>query len=493
MSIDKEGDYEVKYGNPRLKFDDKWIANEFKSTLLRVGTPWADCSGEELGGETYDVGAIIPATYGHPNLNRHKYYALIAELEDTQVEVSVILEVFNKDIKSTCPEDAPAATTSDPFVFSCWTSSTNYASVYTKCYEAGNACPEGHAVCREEYCELDRWMQIVHDIKAASEGKIKVLGQLDAETTPGEYSQLDLNGFYFVDPTAAVESTYYGTDYSVIAVSEPLFDSSMVDIEDTVYVTLLDDADSIGVWTPFSWYPNVSPKKWAAMVTQAPLSADAEDPITGQVSDLVDILFDRGYGHVYLTTENDFTNPSPEGFTKSLLKAIEDKMAPAAGRRLMDRELTVKSETFWQCDDTRFECRPACYQRRGFMTTKVLDRYCTDAPMDACSCKCYHSARWVCQGDKVVCEASYGAEEPRVVGDLLCTSRGTPKPAAAELARQAQQCDPLPTLKDGAPSQECLAIWADIRLKKEPEETPQFVMGLSSAALLSLAMATLFA
>jgi hypothetical protein len=495
MAVAERGDYEVKYGNPRLQFDDKWIANEFKSTLLRVGTPWADCSDDKLGTETYDIGAIIPATYGHPNLQKHKYEALIAELQGAKVDVSVVLEIFNKDIKSTCPADAPVATKADPFEFSCWTSSTNYATVYTECYEAGNACPEGHQVCESFYCELDTWAEIIDKLKKASPGNIKVLGQLDAETTPTEYSQLDMDGFYFVDPAAAKESTYYGTDYSVIAVSEPLFDSSMVDVEDTVYVTLLDDAENIGVWTPYSWYPKTPPKKWAAMISKAPLSTNVEDPISGKVDDLVSILFDRGYGHVFLTTEDDFTEPSPVGFTKKLLKAIADKSTPADGRRLMERELSVKSETFWGCDDTRFECKPACYKRTGLVTSKVSDRYCTDAPMDACSCKCYHDAQWVCQGEEVVCQASYGGEEPRVVGDLLCTSRGTPKPEMMELReRQAQQCEPLPTLKDGAPSQQCLDIWAGTPEPSVVPEAAQFVVDLeNSALLLSLGVAAVLA
>jgi len=153
MEVSKEGDYEVKYGNPRLKFAGKWIANEFKSTLLRVGTPWADCSGAEPTAETFDVSAIIPATYGHPNLNRAKYAALVDELKDSAVDVSVVLEVFNAEIKD-------------------WTSSTG-GSGYTKCYEAGNACPEGHNVCKSSYCEMDTFAQIVSDLRAASEETAK--------------------------------------------------------------------------------------------------------------------------------------------------------------------------------------------------------------------------------------------------------------------------------------------------------------------------------
>merc|ERR1719271_1629260 len=48
MEVADEGDYEFKYGNPGLVSGDKWVAVEFKSTLLRVGIPWADCTGYTL-------------------------------------------------------------------------------------------------------------------------------------------------------------------------------------------------------------------------------------------------------------------------------------------------------------------------------------------------------------------------------------------------------------------------------------------------------------
>merc|ERR1719506_3614021 len=69
MEVKDEGDYEVKYGNPNLVSDGKWVAVEFKETLLRVGTPWADCSGSTLDAASYDVGSIMPILFGGPNLN----------------------------------------------------------------------------------------------------------------------------------------------------------------------------------------------------------------------------------------------------------------------------------------------------------------------------------------------------------------------------------------------------------------------------------------
>ena len=57
---------EVKYGNPGLVSGGYWVAVEFKETLLRVGTPWADCTGDTLDTASYDVGTIAPILFGGP-------------------------------------------------------------------------------------------------------------------------------------------------------------------------------------------------------------------------------------------------------------------------------------------------------------------------------------------------------------------------------------------------------------------------------------------
>merc|ERR1719478_685948 len=75
---------------------------------------------------------------------------------------------------------------------------------------------------------------------------------------------------------------------SVMALGAPLFDDTVVDDAD-VYVTLA--SSDLGLWNPFSWYPYVSPTKWAAIVTAR---SNVDD---------VEVLFDRGYGYVYLTSE----------------------------------------------------------------------------------------------------------------------------------------------------------------------------------------------
>jgi hypothetical protein len=425
MEVKDEGDYEIKFGNPNLLNDlGNWVAVEFKQTLLRVGTPWAECSGDALGTASYTVGAIAPILFGHPNLHSialkdgfPSYDTVISELTGVSVDVKVVLEIFT-DVTKTYTDSATDG----------------------QCYKAGNACPEAHAVCDASYCEMDVWKSLIASFKAA--GTVTVLGSVDASTTTAQYSDLAMDGFYF---TSAVEAGYTGT--SVLALGSPLFDETLVDAA-TVYVTLA--SSDLGLWNPFSWYPYVSPLKWAAIVTEA---ADVSAVAT---------LFDRGYGYVYLTSETGLETKST--IMTSLLTAID---GTSTRRKLQSRGLQA-SEPFWGCDDTLFECKPICMKKMGVVTTKVSDKLCAAAPMDQCSCKCYHEAQWTCEGDAVVCKAKYGAGELETVGDKVCEVRGAPKPASAEMVRVASQCEPVTEMRGSAPTDTCLAQWGT----PEPTEAP---------------------
>jgi hypothetical protein len=451
MEVSAVGDWEVKYGNPVLSVDGKWVANEFKRTLLRVGTPWASCDGgTALGEASYSgVGAIIPALYGNPGqpATYNLYNDLIRDLTGVEVAVKVILEAFNSDIKT-------------------WTSSTNFADtpppgglVYTKCYRAGNPCPEGHVVCDETYCELDRWQEIIAGLQAASPGFVTVLGSVDAGTTTSEYDQLDVDGFYFSDPEVNVTSDDVAdSPFSVVGIGAPLFAMDQVEAAD-VWVTLIEDATKLGVWTPFSWYPGQLTTRWAAVVYNVP---------SAEVANLVDVLFDRGYGFVYGTTEEDFTTASTA--TPAILAAIEAK-AGVERRRLEDenggappaRLLEVVTDgpadaprTYWACDDTRIECAPVCLETQGLVTNRVANGRCAGLPKDDCECAmlCYFDVRWVCAGDgRVVCTAKQGRGASKEVGDMVCTSRGAPKPSASDLDKT--ECKKRVTLGNW-PAEVCL-------------------------------------
>jgi len=448
MEVSGEGDYEVKYGNPGLVSGGYWVAVEFKETLLRVGTPWADCTGDALDTASYDVGSIAPILFGGPNLNSialkdgfPSYDDVIAELSGVTVPVKVVLEIFN----------AGTTTYTDSLVDG-------------QCYKAGNACPEAHAVCDASYCEMDVWKSLIADFKAA--GTVTVLGSVDASTTTSQYSDLAMDGFYFTD---AVESGYGGT--SVLALGAPLFDDTLVDAA-TVYVTLA--SSDLGIWNPFSWYPSVSPLKWAAIVTDA---ADVSAVAT---------LFDRGYGYVYLTSESGLETKST--IMTDLIAEIE---GTATRRKLQSRRLQA-DKPFWGCDDTLFECKPICMKTTGVVTTKVADKLCSDAPMDQCACKCFHEAQWTCEGESVVCKAKYGAGPLKQVGDKVCETRGAPKPASAAELRVASTCEPMKEMRGSAPTAECVAQWG----KPEPTDAPAEQVPLiqeSFASTLALAALALYA
>jgi len=417
MEVSEEGDYEVMYGNPGLVSGGYWVAVQFKSTLLRVGTPWAECSGTELGAASYSVGTIAPILFGGPNLNSisapagaSNYLDVIAELSGVTVPVKVVLEIFS-DTKA---------------------SYTDSAASYGVCYKAGNACPEGHLVCKAEYCEMDVWKQLIADFKAA--GSVTVLGSVDSAATLANYAGLDLDGFYYTTATALG-----GAGTSVVASGSPLFDDTAVDAAD-VYVTLA--ASELGVWNPFSWYPYVPPAKWAAIVTEA---SDVSAVAT---------LVDRGYGWVYVTSEAGFETKSTIDMS-ALLSAIE---TPTTRRKLQERNLEA-SAPFWGCDDTLFECKPICMKKMGVVTTKVSDTLCASAPMDQCACKCFHDAQWTCDGDAVVCKAKFGAGELKTVGDKVCETRGAPKPESTAELRVASTCAPVTEMRGSAPTAQCLAQW----------------------------------
>ena len=143
-----------------------------------------------MAAPSYEVGSIMPILFGGPNVNSialragfSSYFAVIDELLGVSVPVKVVLEVFNADKTS-------------------YTSS----ALDSQCYKAGLVCPEAHGGCRPEYCEMDVWAAIIAAFKAASPGKVSVLGSVDSSTDISAYDDLEVDGFYFVGtdvPTGA--------------------------------------------------------------------------------------------------------------------------------------------------------------------------------------------------------------------------------------------------------------------------------------------------
>jgi hypothetical protein len=98
--------------------------------------------------------------------------------------------------------------------------------------------------------------------------------------------------------------------------------------------------------------------------------------------------------------------------------------------------------------------------------------------MDQCACKCFHDARWTCEGSSVVCKAKFGAGELRTVGDKVCETRGAPKPSSTAELRVASKCEPVTEMRGSAPTAECLAQWGT----PEPVEEAKATLSPEEAA-----------
>merc|ERR1719265_1495370 len=84
--------------------DPRLVAVEFKSTILRVGSPWANCDeSHNVVDEITDVGVILPAFFGRPtplssgSRYADDYQALLDDLDQVDVPVSVVLEIFTEE------------------------------------------------------------------------------------------------------------------------------------------------------------------------------------------------------------------------------------------------------------------------------------------------------------------------------------------------------------------------------------------------------------
>jgi sugar lactone lactonase YvrE len=455
MEVSRRGDFEVRYGNPNMVFEGNWLASEFRSSLLRVGSPWADCGlAEGDAGSPRRLGAILPALYGHPYLDggEAKYAQLVAGFADApNVTVYVVLEVFHAGKND-------------------WTSS---AHSYGTCYKVGNECPERHAVCKAEYCEIDRFAKIIAELKAAGPS-VHVLASVDTTTSFREYTEagLDVDGAYFSDPAAVHRSLKLAdkVPFSVVMLGTPLFDFDAVEKAD-VFVTFAGNESDLGAWTPYSWYPDQDPTKFAAVVAQA---ADVAATTTA--------LLDRGYGYVFVTSEMHFSTPPAE------TAAVLETLASHQGRRLQALPPSGNRDTFsWGCDDTLLECRPVCFKTRGRVMTRVADARCGDLTRDECSCKCYFDAEWRCVDSSVVCSVrESGTFVRRTVGDGVCTSRGTDKPSYEELTSTGV-CEPLPTERGSSPPVNCEESPPPTRVRPRPAPLLDDASAAFSLAVAALA------
>jgi hypothetical protein len=133
----------------------------------------------------------------------------------------------------------------------------------------------------------------------------------------------------------------------------------------------------------------------------------------------------------------------------------------------------------------------------GATRSKVSAQKCSGVKPDDCSCRCFYDAYWTCENNMVVCKATITGGVEQTVGDLVCATRGTPKPKWDTTAAQraAGTCEPLPVLREERPTEACLAQYAEqAALRSAPDaDGMQFdlmdVMATAAVPTLLAAMA----
>merc|ERR1719387_3182487 len=480
MEVSHPGDWELRYSNPALAYGEKWVSIEFKKTMLRIGTPWAFCEGIDVYEEEpqeLDLGMVIPVWYENPALNKAMYERTIDDLGGTTTPTQVAIKIFTAETCWARDVGAPGGV---------WTDSRNpeshkYASswqtdYYTSCYRAGNPCPEDHSVCSPDYCHLDRFRKIIADLKAASPGYINVIGVVDvgdakesgdwetavsAVTTYREKlaNESAVEGFYFervphnewklmalMDVIAGhIDEAYRSPcihkrtcthineeDVTVFGMNAPLFNRFAVTHPGApdIWVTLFaswNDPEGMGKWTPYSWYPGMIPNKWGAMVFGAP---------THMLAKISELLYDRGYGNIFIHSGNDVNKPTDHLFFLDMaIRAVgsEDRRLALAesNNGVEGKESTIR-KPMWACDDTRYQCAPICIQTEGKVTVEVKKSLCTE-PVDPCLCNhvCYYEVHWEKQQ-----HVSARSRDPRMVPN---PNVATAQPSRADFDCVAKQ------------------------------------------------------
>jgi len=535
MVMDKDGDFEVRYANPSLTTSTgKWIAFEFKKHQLRVGSPWSTCTRGAATASTNaytGIGTIIPVYLGNPALLIADYKRVKTTLEGAytgnaaNVPTKIILPIFTPENDGADKTDKtwtegwveggdgtgrnPLTTKKQAYKCdSSWVEGdavdNNDACVltdYTTCYSGGSACPLDHSVCKVEYCELQRWREIVDLYQGMS--NVEVLGLIETKDLNGNKrtdadieADIDaytthvtgVKGFYFNNAhgdTATVNglmaiahSKSLDSKFTVFGLGEPLLDKTALDKDGTpdVWVTLNTGKSNagdrlggdLGSWTPFSWYPDTAATKWSSIVTEVGST---------ELAPTLSMMFDRGYGYVYLHSDEFFNTTSST--LDDLITAIggTSRRLEATERQLQTLDDGV-STTRYECDDTLFACEPVCVETVGLVRNKVSDSQCSEAQKpEACSCRCYHHTQWTCEGDKVVCKASLRDGGLETVGDLVCETRGTPKPTwDASPERMAAECTVLATLRDDKPTEQCMEKYREEKLAAQTEAETETVV-----------------
>merc|ERR1719359_1884921 len=550
MAAPNDGDFEFRYGNPNLVLGrtatgdelaaclkagpndsgsncGTWTSVSFSKSMLRVGTPWKSCGtdgGSTLANTEQEIGAILPAYIGHPNLKKTEYETFTTAARTSTIETYVVFDIFSpkagngaydaatetttvhesnidkwtysstgdakyngKDRAGAAAEaDAAASTLTVPCQEDDWTlpndpTMCSQHGSYSKCYEAGTPCPLNHNVCKEEYCNIDRFGAIQAALKPVADGETTYTGNIETlgfiETYDhvnnrprtkadikkdvqkySDFAATTVDGYFFnrVDSNnlaltkELMEIAFEQTGKTIVfSTGQALTDPNMIKSsaaaggslatrEPDVVVTLSANKEEKKDWNPFAWFPDEDPKRWGALLTNV---------ATGE-EDLAKLLFDRGYGYIGLHAADGATAYGEVSARLSdALAAINSatRSSVGGGRRLQEAETPSTYE--WSCDAAQFYCAPVCMRTTGVVTAIVPDSKC-EGMKQTCSCSCLYDAHWDCVDGAVVCKATHTTKlEPEIVGDLVCSTRGTKKP---------ETCIRQLTARGTYPEQQCM-------------------------------------
>merc|ERR1719359_1568784 len=552
MAAPNDGDFEFRYGNPNLVLGrtatgdelaaclkagpndsgsncGTWTSVSFSKSMLRVGTPWKSCGtdgGSTLANTEQEIGAILPAYIGHPNLKKTEYETFTTAARTSTIETYVVFDIFSpnagngaydaatetttvhesnidkwtysstgdakyngKDRAGAAAEaDAAASTLTVPCQEDDWTlpndpTMCSQHGSYSKCYEAGTPCPLNHNVCKEEYCNINRWGAI-KDALTNGKTNIKTLGFIETmqgvgNLIPrpkedilkdvakyGQFAATTVDGFFFnrVDSTNTQQTTELKEVAATLSGKKIVFSTGQALADPSlltgagapdIVVTLSADKEAKKEWNPFAWFPDELPTQWGALLTN----------VASGEADVAKLLFDRGYGYVGLHAaagENAYGTVSTTLTTALSAIATADKSTSA--RRLQE----VTSTFEWSCDAAQFYCAPVCMRTTGVVTSIVPDAKCA-GQKQTCSCSCLYDAHWDCVDGAVVCKATHTTRlEPEIVGDLVCATRGTEKPTT---------CIRQLTARGTYPEQQCMT-----QFQEEKETRLKATKALEEAA-----------
>jgi hypothetical protein len=388
-----EAEITVPLGDFEFHLNSSQIEHGFRSTRIRVGDPWTCGRRWEHAPEL-----VVMALFGRPGEGMDQYLGITRALIDAVIPVTVVLALA-PEIPWTEGIDGP-------------------------CSVVGDHCD--HHSCDKEFCEFERWSLIVAGLRAASPN-VRVAGLVNVGDEQGLKTADELSAQIRAGRIFGVFNAYFaGHDGSgrlgfdameVLAESrvreslvwaawelqEPLFHPPALTMRGAPDLFVTSVSGDVGVWGPFSWYPEAVPWTWGAFVDLGQ-RAEWEWKLY--------VFLDGGFGA--------FVVRQPGHVTK-LVRALSfwsGRIKPGqsgGGRRLGSGRYLGH-----MCDDSQpRRCSQVCVRREELPAVATNTEACAAelGDLEESCCPCYHDAGWDEEGN---CMAARGPHQRQRVGDLVC-------------------------------------------------------------------------